>query len=364
LKFDREKHLIKSGRLLGIETSGWNLLPDRLELVVLDANPEFHDQVTTPLSTPSLFFPLGGGAHLCARLFMSAIVSALGVGYELSNGRKLFSNLSFSLEARLAALVGPNGIGKTCLARILAGELEPTEGTVHRKGCVTLFPQCQEPESVTVAEFLSATYEWSLLREVLLQSIDLKAICTTLSGGQWMRVRLARALDNQFLILMDEPTNDLDREGREALVKFLRHREGGALLISHDRECLQICEEILELSNRGISKFGGDWSGYMEAKERERERLGAALDLAKRDRELALLDRAEQLARQNKRNHRGAESAARGGMPKVLLGARKRRAQSATGRLNAASQEQADKAVREAHEALTEMKISFAAATS
>jgi ATPase subunit of ABC transporter with duplicated ATPase domains len=138
-------------------------------------------------------------------------------------------------------------------------------------------------------------------------------IHTTLSGGQWMRVRLARALDNQFLIL-DEPTNNLDHDGRAALVQFLRHREGGALLISRDRECLQICEEILELSNRGISKFGGGWTGYVEAKERERKRLDAALDLAKRDREAALTDGTEQLARQERRNRRGAESAARGGM--------------------------------------------------
>jgi ATPase subunit of ABC transporter with duplicated ATPase domains len=287
---------------------------------------------------------------------MSAIVIARGVGYQFPNGRSLFSNLNFSLEARLSALVGPNGVGKTCLARILAGDLEPTAGGVGRQASVTLFPQRQEPEPVTVAEFLSAAYEWSLLREVLLQSVDVEAACTTLSGGQWMRVRLARALDNQYLI-MDEPTNDLDRDGREALVQFLRHRAGGALLISHDRECLQICDEILELSNRGISKFGGDWFEYMEAKEREHKRLCTALDLAKRDREAALAAGAEQRARQEKRNRRGTESAARGGMPKILLGTRRRRAQIATGRLDAASQDRAEKAVREAHEALSEMKI-------
>ena len=171
-----------------------------------------------------------------------------------------------------------------------------------------------------------------------------------------MRVRLARALDDQFLI-MDEPTNDLDREGREALLQFLRHRKGGALLISHDRECLDICEEVLELSNRGIAKFGGGWSAYTKAKERERERLGAALDLAKREREAARADRARQLARQEKRNRRGAESAARGGMPRILIGARKSRAQAATGRLDSATQDRAEKAVREAHEAFSATKI-------
>ena len=95
---------------------------------------------------------------------MSAIVCARGVGYEFSNGRSLFSNLNLSLEAGLSALVGPNGVGKTHLARILAGDLEPTEGAVRRKGSVTLFPQRQEAEPVTVAEFLSAAHAGSCAR--------------------------------------------------------------------------------------------------------------------------------------------------------------------------------------------------------
>jgi ATPase subunit of ABC transporter with duplicated ATPase domains len=287
---------------------------------------------------------------------MSAIVSAHGVGYELANGRKLFSNLNFSLGDTLSALVGPNGVGKTCLARILAGDIEPTEGVVRRNGSVTLFPQRQEPEPVTVAGFLSERYDWSLLGERLLQGIDPDASCMALSGGQWMRVRLARALDNQFLIL-DEPTNDLDRDGRAALIQFLRHRQGGALLISHDRELLEVCEEIHELSNRGMSKFGGGWSEYAEGKERERERLSAALDLAKRERDAAAADRAERRERQDKRNRRGAESAARGGTPRILLGARKRRAQTVTGKLDVTTRDRAEKTVREAHSALAEMKI-------
>jgi len=130
---------------------------------------------------------------------MSSIVVARGVAYEFPNGRELFRNLNFSLDRRLAALVGPNGIGKTCLARLIAGDLEPTDGLIRRSGSVKLFPQRQEPESVTVSEFLCVEYSWSLLRARLLGNIDREALCTTLSGGQWMRVRLACALDDQFL---------------------------------------------------------------------------------------------------------------------------------------------------------------------
>jgi ATPase subunit of ABC transporter with duplicated ATPase domains len=287
---------------------------------------------------------------------MSSIVIARDLSYEFLNGRELFKNLNFALDTKLAALVGPNGVGKTCLANLIAGTLEPTEGAIRRMGSVKLFPQRQEPPRVTVIEFLSAAYEWSLPGERLLEGIDRHAICATLSGGQWMRVRLARALNDQYLIL-DEPTNDLDRDGRRTVIQFLQDHEGGALLISHDRECLRVCEEIFEVSNRGLAKFGDGWSGYVEAKEREGERMSAALERAKRGRESALADRAVQQARQEKRSRRGAESVAAGGIPKILLGARKRRAQAACGKLDSATLERSESAIRVAHDALSEMKI-------
>ncbi len=171
-----------------------------------------------------------------------------------------------------------------------------------------------------------------------------------------MRVRLARVLGDAFLIL-DEPTNDLDREGRHVVLEFLRERSGGALLISHDRECLELCEDVFELSNRGLAKFGGGWSGYLEAKTKERARLTAALDTAKRQRDAALAHRVEQRSRQEKRNRRGAEAAARGDIPKILAGARQRRAQQTTSKLDVSTLAQTNAAIRYAHVALSEMKF-------
>lgn len=287
---------------------------------------------------------------------MHSVIVARDVAYELANGRELFKNLSFALSPIRSALVGPNGVGKTSLARLIAGEIEPSRGSIQRHGAVKVFEQREQPERITVAEFLANDEHWSLTRERLLSNIDYEALCTELSGGQWTRVRLAHALDDGFLIL-DEPTNNLDREGREAVVDFLRSHTGGVLLISHDRECLELSEDILELSNVGLMKFGGNWSAYVEERSRERERLASALDQAKRERDAAVANRIELRERQEKRNRHASKVAARGGVPKIILGGRKRQAQVSSGKVDVSTLKRCEDSVLEAHTALSRVKV-------
>jgi ATPase subunit of ABC transporter with duplicated ATPase domains len=287
---------------------------------------------------------------------MSPIVVVRDLAYELANGRELFQKLSFTLDPIRSALVGPNGIGKTSLARLLAGEIEPARGSIQRHGPVRIFAQREQPAPIAVAEFLAHDRQWSLTRERLLENIDHEALCTQLSGGQWTRVRLANALEDGFLIL-DEPTNDLDREGRAAVMEFLRSHGGGVLLISHDRQCLELCEDILELSNVGLMKFGGSWSEYVQEKSRERARLATALDQAKRERDAAIADRIEQRERQEKRNRHASKAAARGGIPRIIAGGRKRQAQVSSGKLDVSTLKRSEAAVDRAREALGQLKV-------
>lgn len=287
---------------------------------------------------------------------MPSIITFRDVSFEFPNGRHLFGNLNFSLSNHLTALVGPNGIGKTTLAELILGLQAPTQGSIFRRASVGYFPQKESAPPLSVAEYLASDYSWSLIGVRLLEGIDLDQSCVRLSGGQWMRVRLAKALGSQFLVL-DEPTNDLDREGREALKEFLRQKEGGALIISHDREILGLCSGVLELSSQGLESFAGDWSLYQEAR-RERNRLRArALEVAKKERDQAFKERKRKKDRQEKRSRRGAEVAGRGGMPKILLGARRRKAQVTTGQVETDTAEKAQVAVTQASEAFLNEKI-------
>jgi ATPase subunit of ABC transporter with duplicated ATPase domains len=286
---------------------------------------------------------------------MLAALAARGLSFELPDGRALFQNIDLSLDGGLTGLVGPNGAGKTTLARLLCGELAPASGTIRREGPVTFFPQRLEPPPVSVEAFLGPGRAWSLEADRLLRGLDLDAPCARLSGGEWMRARLAAAVSGAYLVL-DEPTNDLDGEGRAALFRFLRGRGGGALVISHDRECLGLCGAILELSNRGLARYGGGWEAYAGAREREREGLGRALAAAERARDAAAAARVEQRERQERRNRQGGKAAERGGLPKILLGARKRGAQESTGRVDASTQDKAAEAARRLGEAFRALK--------
>lgn len=286
---------------------------------------------------------------------MSSIVTLRGVSFEF-NDRTLFENLNMSIGQGLTALVGANGVGKTTLARLLSGEIEPSAGNILRTEPVAYFAQKCGPPSVSAAEYLGDDFEWSSFTRQLLEDLDLETACSQLSGGEWMRLRLAKVPPGRFLIL-DEPTNDLDREGRQVVAEFLGSRAGGTLLISHDREILDLCDEVLELSSRGLAKYGGGWRSYVLERARERDRLTESLEAARRFRNEKIEEQKTKRIRQEKRNQKGAAQAGKGGQAKILLGRRKSQAQVTSGKLDVEAGLRVNKAFRDAHEAFGEIKV-------
>jgi ATP-binding cassette subfamily F protein 3 len=233
----------------------------------------------------------------------------------------LFSGVSFSVAkgARMA-LVGPNGIGKTTLLRILAGQEEPSGGTITRARNLrmgylsqeadfelagVLWDVCLEPFADLIrmqgeVERLEGEMSDPTMRDQALirygsvqqeferrggyvYQVRIKQVLTGLgfdpadfhmsldhlSGGQRTRAHLARLLlSNPDLLLLDEPTNHLDIKAVEWLESYLTQWDGAAIIVSHDRYFLDhACNALLEMAVSGAEYYRGNYSTYLQERE-------------------------------------------------------------------------------------------------
>jgi ATPase subunit of ABC transporter with duplicated ATPase domains len=259
-------------------------------------------------------------------------MTATLVAKNLAGGfahRTLFEGLDLTLApGDVVGIVGANGAGKSTLLRILAGDLEPLEGTVsvapadafvgwlpqeheripgetvaayiaRRTGC-TAATQAMDAAAAALADpdpgpteadpadiYATALDHWLVTGAADLDDrvpavladlgLDLEAVqpdstpMTALSGGQAARVGLAALVLSRFdIVLLDEPTNDLDLDGLARLEDFVRDLRGGVVLVSHDREFLaRSVTRVLELdlAQNTTTVFGGGYESYLEERE-------------------------------------------------------------------------------------------------
>ncbi len=199
--------------------------------------------------------------------------------------RKLFSDLSFALTAgSKTGLVGPNGSGKTTLIRLLAGELEPTEGTIRRAESLRMVYLTQmraldeeitlrralAPEGDAVIHLGRTVHVASWAARFLFSGSQLDQPVKNLSGGERARVLIARLmLQPADVLVLDEPTNDLDLPTLEILEDNLLEFSGALLLVTHDRSLLdRVTTSVLGLDGRGrIGLFAdyGQWDEWAAA---------------------------------------------------------------------------------------------------
>jgi len=270
------------------------------------------------------------------------LLTAKGFSFALADGRVLFHNLHFTIENKKYGLVGINGVGKSTLVKLISRELRPTDGKILGEELVTYLPQWEQPPDMVAGEYLVDIWENTepFLRESLLKDLDLSLQLSQLSGGQWMRVRLLRALAKAGgILIFDEPTNNLDREARESLYHFVEIFKGTLLVISHDRELLGHVDEIWELSNQGLAVYGGNFDFYDQQKQSERSLLNYRIDIARREKKKQEREHIEKIDKQLKRTRVAAKNAKDAGLPKILLGARKRKAQVSLGKIESREQE-------------------------
>ena len=206
------------------------------------------------------------------------LVELENVSVELG-GRRILENLSFLVTNGVrVGLVGPNGSGKTTLLRVLTGELEPSSGEVKRAASLRMvyFSQMREmDEGVTLRRALapdsdSVVYQGRVVHvasyatKFLFTSEQLNQPVERLSGGERARVLIAKLmLEPADVLLMDEPTNDLDIPTLEILEESLLEFTGALVLVTHDRYMLdRVSTVVLGLDGRGGAETFADYSQW------------------------------------------------------------------------------------------------------
>jgi len=199
----------------------------------------------------------------------------------------LIENLSLRImRGDRIGLIGPNGSGKSTLIRLILGELSPDAGTVRlgTRLSIAYFDQlrAQLDPDATLAEAISPGSDWiqlgtehkhivSYLGEFLFPAQRAQSPIRMLSGGERNRLLLARLFARPAnLIVLDEPTNDLDIESLELLEQRLQDYGGTLLLVSHDRRFIDnVVTQTLAAEGNGLwREYAGSYSDYLEQRPR------------------------------------------------------------------------------------------------
>lgn len=227
-------------------------------------------------------------------------VQNLTFAYEGSY-ETIFENVSFQLDTNWKlGFTGRNGRGKTTFMNLLLGKLE-YQGSINAPVDFSYFPYHVPDGRVTAleaAEEMDPSFEyWKVAREMGKLQLDDEVLYRpyeTLSNGEQTKLQLAVLFskENNFL-LIDEPTNHLDIRGRELVSRYLNSKRG-FILVSHDRAFLDGCvDHILAINKSDIQVCRGNFSTWMENKQRQ-----DAFEQAENEKLKAEISRLEQTARE------------------------------------------------------------------
>jgi ATPase subunit of ABC transporter with duplicated ATPase domains len=320
------------------------------------------------------------------------------ISYKHNNSDLLFDNISFTVNNHeKIALIGANGIGKSTLLKIIAGELQPSNGELRINSDPYYIPQIfGQYNHFTIAEALRVNHKLNALREILngnvseenltvlnddwtieercdnalkywqLSDLDLAEKIENLSGGQKTKVFLAGILIHEpELVLLDEPSNHLDKATRELLYNFIVTTNSSLIIVSHDRKLLNLLPTVYELSKRGITIYGGNYDFFTSQKEIENHALNQDLQSKEKALRKAKEKERETLERQQKLDARGKKKQEKSGVARIMMNTLRNNAENSSSKLKSVHVEKIDgisKELREIRSALPDidqMKFGF-----
>ena len=216
----------------------------------------------------------------------------------MSFGAKhVFSGADFTIEkGDRIALVGRNGEGKTTLARMLIGELTPTEGSIRLGANVNIGYYAQNQDDLMDGEFTVfdtldrvavgdiRTRLRDILGAFLFRGEDIDKKVKVLSGGERSRLAMARMmLEPRNLLVLDEPTNHMDKRSKDILKEAIMKYDGTVVVVSHDREFLDgMVDKIYEFRDGGVQEYLGGIYYFLE-----KRKLASLQEIERRDKPTA-----------------------------------------------------------------------------
>lgn len=296
-------------------------------------------------------------------------ITLTDVNFHWPDGTPALSEVSGTFGTGLTGLVGANGAGKSTLFRLIAGILTPASGLITINGDVGYLPQTLtlatgstvadllgigpkvtalraiESGDVSLENFEVLGDDWDIearadeaLRHIGLSSADLGRSVGEISGGEAMLVAIAGLrLQRAAITLLDEPTNNLDREARAKLSGLLSGWPGTLVVVSHDLALLELMDNTAELHGGELRVFGGPYSAWRSHLEEEQAAAVQAAQAAKQAVKVEKRQRQEAEAKLAKRARTGQSSYDNKKGSKILMNQRASDAQVSAGKLRSGS---------------------------
>ncbi|MGI6183148.1 MAG: ABC-F family ATP-binding cassette domain-containing protein [Candidatus Fimadaptatus sp.] len=198
------------------------------------------------------------------------------------DGRQLFEHVAMHIRAgERVALIGPNGVGKSTLLKIVVKQLQPDTGYVRYGANLDIGYYDQHQENLHMDKqvideiwddypYMEPDQVRGALALFLLTGDEVFQPVSTLSGGERGRLALTKLmLRRDNFLIFDEPTNHLDMDSREVLEQALKDFTGTLLFVSHDRYFInRLATRVLELSEHGVKEYQGNYDDYVEKKRK------------------------------------------------------------------------------------------------